>query len=78
MAAGTRSVEQLQQVVTAVKLTPLIEQVKIPFYQQFIDEDDGEVHANDVMEQAAGAMLDQLVKLEALLRPLREEARARV
>ena len=77
VAAGTRSVEQLQQVVTAVKLTPVIEQVNIPFYQQFI-ADDGEVHANEVMEQAVVAMLEQIVKLEALLRPVREEARAGV
>jgi NAD(P)H-dependent FMN reductase len=76
VAAGTRSVEQLQQVVTAVKLTPVIEQVNIPFYQQFIE--DGEVRANAVMEGAVVAMLDQLVKLEALLRPTREEARAAV
>ena len=70
VAAGTRSVEQLQQVVTAIKLYPLIEQVNIPFYQQFIQ--DGALHANDVMEQAATAMLDQLVTMEAALRPLRE------
>jgi hypothetical protein len=38
VAAGTRSVEQLQQVVTAVKLTPVIEQVNVPFYQQFIED----------------------------------------
>ena len=50
-AAGTRSVEQLQQVVTAVKLYPLIEQVNIPFYQQFID-DSVKVNANNVMEGA--------------------------
>ena len=73
VAAGTRSVEQLQQVVTAVRLMPLIEQVNIPFFTQFIGED-GVVHANEVMEQAAGAMLDQLVRMEAALRPLREEA----
>jgi NAD(P)H-dependent FMN reductase len=72
VAAGTRSVEQLQQVVTAVKLTAVIEQVNIPFYQQFID-DEGVVQANDVMEQAADAMLDQLLRLEAMLRPLREQ-----
>jgi len=72
VAAGTRSVEQLQQVVTAVRMQPLIEQVNLPFYQQFIDEDDGEVHANEIMEQAASTLLDQLVRTEALLRPLRE------
>jgi NAD(P)H-dependent FMN reductase len=71
VAAGTRSVEQLQQVVTAVKLTPVIEQVNIPFYQQFID-DEGVLQANDVMETAAVAMLDQLAHLEEALRPLRE------
>ena len=72
MAAGTRSVEQLQQVVTAVRMTPVIEQVNIPFYQQFIDEQ-GVVQANAVMEQAADALLDQLLRLEASLRPLRDE-----
>jgi NAD(P)H-dependent FMN reductase len=73
VAAGTRSVEQLQQVVTAVKLTPVIEQVNVPFYQQFID-DEGVLQANEVMETAAVALLDQLVRLERALRPLREEA----
>jgi hypothetical protein len=48
--------------------------VNIPFYQQFIK--DGAVHANDVMEQAAVTMLDQLVRMEALLRPMREEVAA--
>lgn len=72
VAAGTRAVEQLQQVVTAVRLMPVIEQVNIPFYQQFIDED-GVVQANEVMEQAAEALLDQLVRLEETLRPLRDE-----
>jgi NAD(P)H-dependent FMN reductase len=72
VAAGTRSVEQLQQVVTAVRMTPVIEQVNIPFYQQFID-DDGVVQANEVMEQSADAMLDQLLRHEEALRPLRDE-----
>ena len=74
VAAGTRSVEQLQQVVTALRMTPLIEQVNIPFFQQFIE--DGAVHANQVMEEAAATMLDQLARSEATLRPLREEAAA--
>jgi NAD(P)H-dependent FMN reductase len=75
VAAGTRAVEQLQQVVTAVRMMPVIEQVNIPFYQQFLDEN-GVVQANEVMEQAAEAMLDQLLRLEATLRPLREELAA--
>lgn len=71
VAAGTRSVEQLQQVVTAVRMMPVVEQVNIPFFQQFIDAD-GVVQANEAMEQASDAMLEQIVRLEATLRPLRE------
>ena len=62
----------VDKTVAALRMTPVIEQVNIPFYQQFID-DDGVVQANEVMEQAADAMLDQLVKLEAVLRPLRDQ-----
>jgi NAD(P)H-dependent FMN reductase len=72
VAAGTRSVQQLKQVVTALKMTPLFEAVNIPFHTQFIN-DDGEVEANETMEKAADAMLDELVRTEAALRPLRVE-----
>ena len=63
--------QQLKQVVTALKVTPLVEAVNIPFHTQFID-DDGRVVANEVMEQAADAMLDELVRTEAALRTLRQ------
>jgi hypothetical protein len=43
--------------------------VSIPFHTQFID--DGVVAANEVMEQAADAMLAELVRVQAALRPLR-------
>jgi NAD(P)H-dependent FMN reductase len=72
VAAGTRAVQQLKQVVTALKMFPLAEAVNIPFHTQFLDED-GAVQANEVMEQAATAMLDELVSLEAALRGLRRQ-----
>jgi NAD(P)H-dependent FMN reductase len=71
ISAGTRSVQQLKQVVGALKMFALPEAVSIPFHTQFID-DDGRVVANEVMEQAADAMLDQLVRTEAALRTLRQ------
>lgn len=71
VAAGTRAVQQLKQVVTALKLLPVTEAVNIPFVAQFID-DDGVVQANQVMEQAAVQMLDELVLLERALRGVRE------
>ena len=74
VAAGTRAVQQLKQVVTTLKMTPLFEAVSIPFHTQFIDEE-GAVQANETMEQAADAMLDELVRVQEALRPLREGAR---
>ncbi len=71
VAAGTRSVQQLKQVVTALKMVPLVEAVNIPFHTQFID-DDGRLVANEVMEQAADAMLDELQRIEAAMRALRQ------
>jgi NAD(P)H-dependent FMN reductase len=73
VAAGTRAMQQLKQVVTAVKMVPLFEAVNIPFVAQFIDAE-GVVQANEVMEQAAGQMLDELLRVEAALRPLRAES----
>jgi NAD(P)H-dependent FMN reductase len=71
VAAGTRAVQQLKQVVTTLKMLPLFEAVSIPFHTQFIDED-GRVEANELMEQAADAMLDALVATESALRVLRQ------
>jgi len=45
--------------------------VSIPFVQQFID-DQGEVQANEIMEITATALLDELQRVEAALRPLRQ------
>ncbi len=74
VSAGTRAVQQLKQVVTAVKLVPVVEAVHIPFVAQFLDED-GAVRANEVMEQAAATMLDELVLMERALRAVREQRR---
>jgi NAD(P)H-dependent FMN reductase len=73
VAAGTRAVQQLKQVVTTLRMVPLVEAVNIPFHTQFIGED-RVVRANEVMEQAAVAMLDELVRVEAAVRPLRDDA----
>lgn len=70
VAAGTRAVQQLKQVVTALSMFPLFEAVNIPFHTQFIE--DGEVRANEVMEGAADAMLDELLRVQEAMRPLRD------
>ncbi len=70
VAAGTRAVAMLKPVVAVLKMTPVAEGISIPFVAQFLDER-RRLKPNDVMEQAATAMLDELVRWEAALRPLR-------
>src|SRR6201999_896614 len=69
IAAGTRAVQQIKQVITTLKTVPVFESVNIPFHAQFIR--DGQFHANDVPEQAATAMLNELLRLGGAVRPLR-------
>jgi NAD(P)H-dependent FMN reductase len=68
VAAGTRAVQQLKQVLTALKMVTVAESVNIPFFTQFIDEA-GHVRASEVMTRAADAMLDELLRITTLLRP---------
>lgn len=70
VAAGTRAVQMIKQVVTSLRMTPVFDAVYVPFFRQFMDEA-GVVRANETMETAATAMLDELVRLERALRPLR-------
>jgi NAD(P)H-dependent FMN reductase len=73
VAAGTRAVQQLKQVVTTLRMLPVFDSVNIPFHTQFLDSD-GVLQPNEVMEKAADTMLDELVRTEAALRPLRPAA----
>jgi NAD(P)H-dependent FMN reductase len=73
VAAGTRAVQQLKQVVTTLRMLPVVDSVNIPFHTQFLDED-GRVRANEVMEQAADAMLDELARTAGALGTLRDPA----
>jgi NAD(P)H-dependent FMN reductase len=70
IGAGTRAVQQLKQVMTTLKMVPLFEAVNIPFVQQFLDADQ-RFQPNEVLTEAAPAMLDELFRLAGTLRPLR-------
>jgi NAD(P)H-dependent FMN reductase len=61
VAAGTRAMQMLKQVVSALKMVPVTDAVNIPFVQQFLDEN-RVLQPNDVMEGAATAMLDELAR----------------
>ena len=73
MAAGTRAAQMLKQVLSALKVVPVTDSVNIPFVREKLDED-GRLKPNEIMEQAAAAMLDELARWAQALRPLRSAA----
>lgn len=70
VSAGTRAVNALLEVVTALKMVPMFEAVNIPFYQQFIDKENVFV-PNEITEKAAGIMLDELDRWAETLKSMR-------
>jgi NAD(P)H-dependent FMN reductase len=76
VSAGTRAVQMLKQVVTALKLVPMNEAVSIPFVQQFLK--DGRIEPNETMNSAADVMLDELKRWAGALQPMRERELAAV
>jgi NAD(P)H-dependent FMN reductase len=73
VAAGTRAVQVIKSVLAALKMTPAVESVPIPFFGQHIDAD-GRFNGTDALNQAVAGMLNELRRLDALLRPARHPA----
>jgi NAD(P)H-dependent FMN reductase len=71
VAAGTRAVQMLKQVVTTLKMMPVFGSVNIPFVAQFLDEEDV-IQPNEIMVTAANVMLDELLATTLALEPLRK------
>ena len=75
VSAGVRAMTALKPVVAALRMTPTVEAVNIPFVGQFID-DEGRFVPNEQLQMGAAGMLAELAKLEGALRPLRAPAAA--
>jgi NAD(P)H-dependent FMN reductase len=73
ISAGTRAAQMIKQVLTTLKMYPLPEAVSIPFVAKFVD-DEGVLQPNEVMEQAATAMLDETLRMVGALKGLRTGA----
>jgi NAD(P)H-dependent FMN reductase len=74
VSAGLRSAEATRRVLSALKMFPVSAAVSIPFVASLLD-DDGELHANEVMESGATAMLEELLRVDTALRELRSSPR---
>jgi NAD(P)H-dependent FMN reductase len=59
VAAGTRAVQMLKQVTSALKMVPMTDAVHIPFVAQFLDEE-RVLQPNEIMENSAVALLNEL------------------
>jgi NAD(P)H-dependent FMN reductase len=70
VAGGTRAVQMLKLVVTALNMTPLYEAVYIPFVAKLLDEE-RRLQPTEPLNGAADTMLAALARTEAALRTLR-------
>ncbi|MCW2581730.1 MAG: NADPH-dependent reductase [Klenkia sp.] len=70
VSAGTRAAAALKPVLGALRMVPVVEAATIPFFTQFIDEDDAFV-GNAELEAGATAMLDEIARLTRGLQTVR-------
>ena len=71
VAAGTRSVQALKLVVTALKMVAITESINIPFFTKHID-DQGKFNADEGLNAAAHAMLKEMLKWTNAMAPMRK------
>jgi NAD(P)H-dependent FMN reductase len=70
IAAGTRSVQMLIQVVTSLGMVPAVTSVNIPLIRRMLTPD-GKFTANRNLEESGTAMLDELARWTADLKSVR-------
>jgi NAD(P)H-dependent FMN reductase len=70
ISGGIRSVQMTKQIVTTLKMMPMVEAVNIPFFAQHMDPEKG-FTPTEAHEKAAGVMLDELLRWAEALKPLR-------
>jgi NAD(P)H-dependent FMN reductase len=70
VSGGLRSTQMLKQVVTAIHMTPIVEQVNIPFFAKLID-DKGIFQPNETIIKSADVMLTELERWSEALKTMR-------
>jgi NAD(P)H-dependent FMN reductase len=69
VSGGSRSVQMTKQIVTALKMVPIVEAVTVPFFSKLMDS--GVFKGGETQEKAAVSMLDELLRWTEALRVLR-------
>jgi NAD(P)H-dependent FMN reductase len=70
ISGGLRAMQQTRLLANALKLVPIVEQVAIPAFTDFIDAE-GTFNASPQHEHAGGTMLNELLRWESALSLLR-------
>jgi NAD(P)H-dependent FMN reductase len=71
VSGGLRSTQMLKQVVTAIHMMPVVDQVNIPFFGKYINGE-GIFTADEVIVKSAEVMLKELEKWTEALKALRQ------
>lgn len=72
IAGGTRSMQALKQVMSAINMIPILEAVNVPFFTKHIDENN-KFNADEGINKAAEGMMTELFKWTETLKALREK-----
>jgi NAD(P)H-dependent FMN reductase len=71
ISGGMRSTQMIKEVVTTLKMVPVMEAVTITFFNKYID-DQNRFTANETLEKSADTMIKALLKWTKALKPMRE------
>ena len=69
ISGGLRAVQVEKQILTTLKMVPLVEAVVVPMVQQYLT--DSRFRGSELHEGAATAMLDELCRWADVLLPMR-------
>lgn len=72
VSAGTRAANSLKGDLSTFKVVPIYEAVHIPFFTQFINEQD-EFVANEISHKAADSMFKEMIRWTKGLKTIRED-----
>jgi NAD(P)H-dependent FMN reductase len=73
VSAGLRAATALKPVLAALRMVPVVEAVSVPFFTQFLTDED-EFLPNSELEGGGKAMLDEILRLASVLGQLRTAA----
>jgi NAD(P)H-dependent FMN reductase len=73
VSAGLRAATAIKPVLASLRMLPVVEAVSVPFFAQFLTDDE-EFVPNTELEAGGKAMLDELLRVTGALRQLRRAA----